>query len=250
MIFPNLYGLLIALGIWLGIILSKKAQKKLSKFCSHYKQFDIENIVVWIFVPALLGARAYHVIDLWNYYQLNPVEIVKIWQGGLGIYGAIIGGILGIALWREIQKPNISMLPIFDILVFGIPVAQAIGRLGNYFNQELFGLPTRLPWGIFIETVNRPTQFINHTHFHPIFLYEALLSLLLASFIFKKISKNRKTGFYFALYLIGYGLTRFSLEFLRINSWQLGFLTTAQWISLLIILLGFFVLKNKPPKHI
>ena len=272
---PNLYGLMIAIGIYLAITISEKAQLKLSRKNSIYQSIQIEKLIVWIALPAILGARAYHVIDFWEYYWLNPQEIIVIWQGGIGIFGAILGGLAGIALytWKKTPRQTNQLhyfLSITDLASVGIPVAQAIGRLGNYFNQELFGRPTDLPWGIFIDPKNRPPQHLDSSHFHPLFAYESLLNIIVFIILWNTIvtvtnsskTKNAKDiaitappiskykilgstliGIPTAIYLIGYGLIRFCLEYLRIDPWNIGFITTGQLFSLGLITLGILIIQ-------
>jgi len=222
----------------LGLELAKIVQKRLGNFHPSYLQFNLDNLLVWLLVPGIIGARTYHVIDYWDYYSEIPIEILKIWQGGLGIYGGIAGGLIGLLIYRQIHKQGIRLLPTLDVIVFALLIAQEIGRLGNFFNQELFGLPTTLPWGIWIDPENRLPGFEQFTRFHPLFAYEAIANILLLGLMWKLIGQKRKLGYFFSLYLIGYGLIRFCLDFLRLDPWRVGWLTVAQWISLGIAVVG------------
>jgi len=242
----HLYGLFIAIGVLIGLEAAKKAQKKLASFGTTYFKFDLEDFVPWLLLPGIIGARLYHVVDYWQYYSQNLTEIFKVWQGGLGIYGGILGGLTGLYFYVIFHKKRQLLAYILDSIAFALPISQAIGRLGNFFNQELFGLPTHLPWGIFIDINNRPVEYITTSYFHPLFAYEAFLNLILFTLMRKLLQKQRHPGFYLGVYLLGYGIIRFGMEFLRIDQWRLGFLTTAQWISLLSIMFGTYISLYKP----
>ena len=241
----HVYGLLIGIGIYLGIILAEQAKLRLSSTNPEYTQVNPDHLLWWMFLPALIGARLYHVIDLWSYYQFDPVKILFIWQGGLAIYGALLGGLLGLLLYLLKSKQLDKTLYFTDILVLVILVGQIVGRIGNYFNHELFGLPTKLPWGIYIPGQFRPATFIQYSYFHPLFLYESLLNLLVLVAVWKMIKSVKTVGIITGVYCLSYGFIRFSLDFLRIDPWRLGFFTTAQWLSLVVIILGLGLLLRK-----
>lgn len=210
----------------------------------------LDTLMLTLSIGALIGARAYHVIDLFEVYRQNPAKIIAVWEGGLGIYGAILGGLVaGIVLWKvgKISKSNLLML--FDAASVGMPLGQAIGRIGNYLNRELFGLPTELPWAIAIPIELRPAEFRSFERFHPLFFYEAVLNLILFGclwFLVRRLPALLGTGKVLALYLVGYGLIRFFLEPLRIDPWIVGSLPMASVISLLLVAVsvGFLVSKR------
>lgn len=191
----------------------------------------------------LLGARLYHVIDQFSYYLSHPLEIFFLWQGGLGWWGGLIGALLGLVLFAKTSKRFFVLL---DLVALSLPLTQALGRLGNFINQELYGPPTDLPWGIAIDPVNRLPGYEAYSTFHPLFLYEALGSilifLLLLRFYFRSQS-NIGSGRFFFLYLILFSLLRFGLEPLRLESWTWGPLPVASVFSILGIFLGLFGLK-------
>jgi phosphatidylglycerol:prolipoprotein diacylglycerol transferase len=157
---------------------------------------------------------------------------VAVWHGGLGIFGGILGG--GVGLWIYTRKKDI-FLKMLDLVAFGLPIGQAIGRWGNFFNQELYGKPTSLPWGIYIRPENRLLSVIEYERFQPLFLYESLWCLgvfgALHWLVKDKVVKLGKGGV-FIFYLGLYGLGRFFLEFLRIESWKIYGVNVAQAISL------------------
>ncbi len=236
----RLYGLMVALGVVAAIYLAGwllRTRGISSELAIH---------VAVLGVPlGLIGARAYHVITDWKLYQGRAVDIFKIWEGGLGIPGAIVGGVLGGLLVVRIRK--LEVRPLLDAAAAGIPLGQAIGRLGNYFNQELFGRPTELPWGLRIDEVNRPPEYVEFETFHPTFLYESLWNVgvcLLAIWAFRRMWLP--SGHLFALYVALYSGGRLWVEALRsdpaslvlgvrINIWVMGFVLIAAAAFLLTV---------------
>ena len=157
----------------------------------------------------LAGARLYHVIDQWDYYWLHPGQIVMLWRGGMGIFGGILGGLVG--LWWQ-AKTWKNWLKLADAGAVGLALGQVIGRWGNYFNQELYGKPTSLPWAIYIKPENRLIEVINFDYFHPLFLYESLWCLIIFIILIKAINRYKYkigSGQVLVLYLGLYGLGRF-----------------------------------------
>ncbi len=186
----------------------------------------------------VVGGRLYHVASSLPYYIAHPGEIFTLRMSGFGIYGAIAGGALG--LWIYTSRNKLSFLRWADFAAPGIALAQAIGRWGNFFNQELYGYPTNLPWGIYIAPKNRLPGFEHYERFHPTFLYESLWNLLAFGILFtlsRKAPKRLLDGDLFLLYGVLYGLGRFFVEFQRPDAWKLGGVPTAQWIAIAIILL-------------
>ncbi|MBE3009462.1 prolipoprotein diacylglyceryl transferase [Microbispora sp. NEAU-D428] len=200
----------------------------------------INDLAVWAVPFGLVGGRLYHVITDWQIYfgseaPKRPIDALFIWEGGLGIWGAIALGALGV--WIACRRRGISFTAIADTLVPGVAVAQAIGRWGNYFNQELFGGPTDLPWGLEIEP-GRPGTVPGATTYHPTFLYESLWDLALAGVLILAARRfGLRHGRVFALYVAGYTLGRFWIEGLRVDPAHhiLG-LRLNQWTSVVIFL--------------
>ena len=234
------YSCLIVVGLLLGLILVFK----LSSRFKIEKQL-LENLFFYLIISGFLGARLYHVLSEWPYYLKHPWQVFAVWQGGLGIYGAVIVGSL--VLFWFCKKNKLNFLSLADLLVPSLILGQAIGRWGNYFNQEVFGKPTSLPWGIPIKTMARPSEFLSSQYFHPTFLYESIWNFLIfLILIFVLIKVFPKPGRIFSLYLILYSFGRFFLEFLRIDYQPVLFdLRLAQIISLLIFILGFYFLIKK-----
>jgi phosphatidylglycerol:prolipoprotein diacylglycerol transferase len=240
------YGLIISLSILSA-----------SLVCSWYikrKKQDINifyDLLFWTITGGILGARLYHVIHLWSYYKVKPLQILAFWQGGLAIYGAIFGGLLAIYIYSRIK--NIKFLTWFDNIALGLPLGQAVGRWANFVNQELYGYPTNLPWKIYIKPENRLSQFQNYSYFHPLFLYESILSLItffiLLYIVLKKFDKKLKNGVFFCIYISIYSLGRFLLEFLKPDVWKIFKIPVAQIISLVVLIFCFnFLVKNKKKK--
>ncbi|CAB4891675.1 MAG: prolipoprotein diacylglyceryl transferase [Actinobacteria bacterium] len=202
----------------------------------------ITDLAVWAVPFGIVGGRLYHVITD-NQLYFGPggsgiMGALKIWDGGLGIWGAIALGTLG--AWIGAKRKGVSLLPVADAVAPGVAVAQALGRIGNYFNQELFGSPTNLPWGLEIDAAHRPSGYGEFTTFHPTFLYEALWMLGVALILVWADKRfNLGHGRVFALYIVLYCVGRFWIEALRIDSAHhiLG-LRLNNWTALLVGLGG------------
>jgi len=183
------------------------------------------DALIWGLLFGVAGARLYHVLTpsvssgvTTAYYLTHPLNIIDFSQGGLGIPGAVIGGVLGLWIFARRRKIELSLL--LDVAAPGLAVAQAIGRWGNFVNQELYGPPTSLPWGIYIRPENRLAGFEDFTRFHPLFLYESLWNLVNAVFLFwlwRRHGDRLRQGDLFLVYLITYPVGRFLLEFIRLD---------------------------------
>ncbi len=230
------YGLFLAVGLAAGYYLIRINWLKQKR-----KEAELDKIIVWLVLAGLLGARLLDVfIFEWWYFQYHPKEIFYIWQGGLAWHGALLGG--AVFLYWSFKKDKSSFWQIADIFAPALALGQAIGRWGNYFNQELFGLPTALPWGISINVTNRPAEFINFTYFHPIFLYEFFGLILLTVVLLILAKKNIFSGQLFAFYLIFSGLLRFTLEFLRIDEQNIFLnIRAGFWLAGLTVVAGLWL---------
>jgi phosphatidylglycerol:prolipoprotein diacylglycerol transferase len=232
----------------LGILSALEISLKLAKYYK-IKADTLFDLTFWLIINGLIGARIYDDLLQLPYYIKNPWDSFKIWQGGLAIHGAIIAGLITIYFFAK--KHKISFWGFTSLLVPGLALAQAIGRWGNYFNQEIFGLPTNQPWGIPIDLLNRPVDYLSYTFFQPTFLYESagcfLIFLILGGINLFLIKKKKLTDYYFiwltALYMILYSILRFGLEFIRTDYAPvfLG-LRWPQVISLIIILISIILL--------
>jgi len=177
---------------------------------------DISSIAVWAIPAGLVGARLYHVATDYRRFQGRWLEAFAVWEGGLGIPGGILAGVLvGAVVARRRHLPVAELL---DVVAPALPVAQAIGRLGNWFNQELFGRPTDLPWALRIDPAHRPAGLEDVALYHPTFLYEALWNLALAALlVWIGRQWSPRSGQLFAGYVAGYAAGRFWVEALRID---------------------------------
>jgi phosphatidylglycerol:prolipoprotein diacylglycerol transferase len=195
-----------------------------------------------VLVLAVIGARLYHVIHEWGpIYSQNPALIPQIWNGGLGIPGAVAGGVL--AIWLYTRWAKLNTLRWFDIFASVMLLGQAIGRLGNFVNQELYGPPTTLPWGIPIDAAHRIGDWTNvaafpvdTTRFHPLFAYEALLNLVGFVFILwigRRLAHRLYDGDVVLIYLMWYAAVRTWLETFRVENWVILGVPTAIWLGVI-----------------
>jgi phosphatidylglycerol:prolipoprotein diacylglycerol transferase len=209
------HGLLIALGIAVGTWLTGRELARRG-----YDGALALGSLFFVVPLGVVGGRLYHVVTEYHRYTRNPFpKVLEGYEGGLGIYGAIAGGFLGLLLFSWYRA--ISPLTFADAAAPGLALGQAIGRWGNYFNQELFGRPSDLPWAINIAPQNRPVQYADATAFHPTFLYEAMWDVLLCLILLwvaRRFSERLKAGDVFVLYVCLYSVGRFFLETLRIDT--------------------------------
>ncbi len=229
------YGFLIAVAIFLGWYIAKK-RATLYKIP---KSIFEDYILLLPLTTSLIGARLYHVLDYRYVYSQNPVSIFYIQNGGLGIWGGLVGFLIGLYIVTKVKKLN--LLNILDLVAPSFALAQAIGRVGNWINQEGFGPPTSLPWAVYIDPKNRPLEFANATRFHPTFFYESILDLLIFILLLYLSKKLKQKGQIFAFYLILYSSARFALEFLRIDTWVAGGIKIAQLFCAIGVITGFLI---------
>ncbi len=232
----HMYGLMIALGV---VVAAKVGRTRYVKRGGDGEAFD--SIAFWAVVGGVIGARVYHVITDYQLFQGHWERSVQIWQGGLGIWGGVIGGAL--AVFIVARRRQVAFAPIADAIVPGLAFAQGIGRWGNWFNQELFGEPSHLPWAVEIDRVHRPTEYINEKTFQPTFLYESLWCIALG---FALIAIDRKfklaRGQLFALYAAGYTMFRFVMEEMRVDpAHTIGPLRLNAWVSIIVFVCSIAV---------
>lgn len=209
------YGLIMAASIASAFFIARKRARKAGIPDSEY-----ESIVFITVLAGFLGARIYHVLTDYELYQGNFLGIFKIWEGGLSIFGALFGGLIALIAFYYL-KPEIKkfgLLKLLDVAVPAVAVAQSIGRFGNFFNYEALGLPTSLPWKMFVPESRRPYEYIDSNYFHPFFLYESIANIIIAGLLLLYERKNPKKGSLFFTYVFLYNFTRFFLEFLRVDS--------------------------------
>lgn len=235
------YGMAIALGVFAAIWLADRRHVSRG---GHPDDFGY--IGVRAALGGLVGARAYHVLTDWKSFEGRWGDVIKVWQGGLGIPGGLLLGAF-VGLWAA-HKRGLAGPYAFDVVAPAVPLAQAIGRLGNWFNQELFGRPTKLPWAVRIDAQFRPLGYEAFSTFQPTFLYEALWNLALCGvLLWLDRRKIVPSGKLFAVYVLGYGVGRLWVESLRIDkaSKILGVRVNI-WVSLLAIVGGLAYLLFGP----
>jgi phosphatidylglycerol:prolipoprotein diacylglycerol transferase len=224
------YGIFLSLGIFFGYWLARKRM-------SYYglTEAEADNIIFWLIIGSFVGARLYHVVSDLGFYIHHPLQSLEVWKGGLSIYGALLGGVAALFVYRKILHLKSSVLDILDWLAPSLALGQIIGRFGNLFNYELYGYPTGLPWKMFVPEEFRSAGFENRNYFHPLFLYEAIGNALILFFLLK-ILKIKTSGLLFFWYLLLYNSLRFFLEFLRIESVFVGHFRQNAAVSLLLAL--------------
>ncbi len=201
----------------------------------------IGDLAVWAVPAGLVGARLYHVVTDYQLYTDDPLGALKVWEGGLGIWGGVALG-AGVGLWVA-HRRHLDLAVLLDVVAPAIPLAQAIGRWGNWFNQELFGRPTSLPWGLRIDVANRPDAYAQSATFHPTFLYESLWCLVVVAIVLA-VERRRvlRPGRLFALYVAAYTFGRFWFELLRIDSaHRIGGLRINDWVSVVVFVAAMAV---------
>ncbi len=227
----RLYGLVAGLSLLLGYFVISRYAKKKGLDTNH-----IDSAFPWIVILGFLGARIYYVVFEWEHYRHALAGIFKIWQGGLSIYGAILGGIIGSFIYTK--RAKISFVNFLDTVVLGVPLAQSLGRWGNFFNQEAFGRPTELPWRMYVEPLHRPFEYLGSQFFHPTFLYESLWDLFVFLMLVYLSRSPHKSGYILGSYLVLYSLGRFFIEGLRLDSSFILGLRIDQIVSLVLIVIG------------
>lgn len=234
----RVYGFLIAVGVVLAV-------RRLGIGLERFKTGGSEaaaSIGIWGVGAGLVGARLYHVVTEWDRFSGNLSEIPKVWHGGLGVPGGVLlGTIVGVLRARSF---GISTAETLHAAAPAIPLAQAVGRWGNWFNQELFGRPTTLPWALRIDDDHLPAAYESGTTFHPTFLYESMWTLGLSLWLVRLSGSPRFAGSrLFALYVSGYGLGRLWIEGLRIDDASvIGGLRWNQWVAIAAIVGGLIYL--------
>jgi prolipoprotein diacylglyceryl transferase len=195
---------------------------------------EFDSIAFWAVIAGIIGARLYHVVTDYQLFEGHPERMVQIWKGGLGIWGAVAGG--AIAIWIVCRRRQLVFADLADSIVPGLAFAQAIGRWGNYFNQELFGGPSGLPWAVEIDRAHRPVGYERYASFQPTFLYESLWCLALG-FALLWVDKRYQLvrGQLVCLYAAGYTAFRFVMEEMRIDpAHTIGPLRVNAWVSIAV----------------
>ena len=242
-LFIYYYAILIMLGVLGATFLAARLAKKYGE--------DPEatwDMMPWLLIGGIIGARLWHIFTppasmveqgiTTMFYLTHPLDALNIRNGGLGIPGAVMGGAL--ALWFYARKKKLNMLVWMDLIAPGLALAQAVGRWGNFLNQEVYGAPSTLPWAITIEPIHRLSGFEAISTYHPLFLYEFLWNLFIMAFLLYLGSqwKSRKTGDLFRIYLFMYPFARFWLEFLRLDPSPVAGLNINQTLMAVLMLVS------------
>lgn len=270
------YGLLIVTGAVIAAWIATKEAARRGEDPEH-----VWNVLTWCLIFGIIGARLYHVFSSptgnfagWSYYRENPIEIIRFWNGGfrgLGIFGGVVGGVLAIVIYT--WRARLNLLRWLDIPAPGLLVAQAIGRLGNRVNQELYGPPTDAAWAFHInprfpcqepagspmacgipERLTDEARQWYATHgFHPTFFYEMAWNIVgagLLLFIGRRFKGWLRDGDIFLMYLIWYPVGRIWVEMFRPDAWRMGSLAAAQWVSLIGIAIGVIglIINHRRPR--
>jgi phosphatidylglycerol---prolipoprotein diacylglyceryl transferase len=221
------YGILMATAIVVGLWLGHRQARR-----ERLPADDFVSVAQWSILAGLVGARIYEVAFNWDYYGQYPSKIIAVWEGGLAIHGGLIAGaVVGVWLARRWRLP---ILRSFDVAAPSIAIGQAIGRWGNFFNEEAFGRPTNLPWKLYISPPHRPPGFAQYDYFHPTFLYESLWDFVvfLVLVLGLRARLRDRPGALFFCYIGLYSLGRFTIEAIRLDSFWLGPFRVPQLASL------------------
>ena len=248
LLYIRFYGIIIMSGVVAAVYLARSQARKWGE-----DPELIWDMFAWVLIAGVIGARLWHIftpspslvaagIDT-RYYLTHPLDAIAVWRGGVGIPGAVIGG--GLALWYFPRRRNINFGRWADIIAPGLILAQAIGRWGNFINQELYGAPTDLPWAIYIEPAFRLPGFEQFAFYHPTFFYESAWNLINLGILLWFASRFRrwiKAGDVFLVYMILYPITRFTLEFLRLDSSEVAGVNANQWFVAAVALVAVLLL--------
>ncbi len=250
------YGILITLGVVAATLLARAEAKRRGQ-----DPEIIWDMLIWVVIAGVVGARIWHVLTpppsmvaqgiTTQYYLTHPLDMIDIRKGGLGIPGAVGGGIL--AMWIYTRRKKLSLITWLDITVPGLALAQAIGRWGNFFNQELYGAPTSLPWKIYIDPAHRLPGFENVAYYHPLFLYESLWNLAnmaILLWLSRRFSDRLKTGDVFLGYLVIYPVGRFLLDFLRLDASRVVGINANQTLAAIVAVVaaGLLIWRHRPSR--
>jgi phosphatidylglycerol:prolipoprotein diacylglycerol transferase len=248
------YGILITLGVVAAAVVGQIEAKRRG-----LNPEIILDMLFWLVIAGIVGARVWHILTpppsmvesgiTTMYYFTHPLEMLAIRNGGLGIPGAVIGG--AIALWVYSRKNKLDFLTWADIAAPGLALAQAIGRWGNYFNQELYGAPTNVPWKLFIDSSHRLPGYETIGYYHPLFFYEFLWNLANAIFLFglaRKFTKWLKPGDLLLIYMVTYPIGRFFLDFLRMDASEVAGINANQSFMVVVAISAviILVLRHRP----
>jgi phosphatidylglycerol:prolipoprotein diacylglycerol transferase len=255
------YGIIIVVAMLVAAYVASRLAKRAGMDPEH-----VWGGLTWAIIPAIVGARLWFILFppaslgkdtawfLTNFFDLREGAIA-IWSGGLSIFGAVLGGFLGMYIY--LRRNKLPLAPWLDVAGIALPLGQAIGRVANFVNQELYGVPTALPWGITIDSAKRVEPFtslvdwpVRTTLFHPLFLYEALWNIgafLILSYLFTRKRKDFHPGDFFLLYIIQYAFVRFLLEFIRVEVPLVGGVNISQVVCAVafVVALALLIVRRR-----
>lgn len=237
------YGIIIAAGFAIAVLTAMRLAKK-----NGMNPDTVVDLVLYAAPLAIVGARLYYVIFEWDYYRNHLGDIVKIWNGGLAIYGGIITAILVAVIYARVKKQNLGLL--CDVGSVGLLIGQTVGRWGNFVNQEAFGGNTALKWGMTGNVIKEELSRLAYAGVnvnpdlpvHPTFLYESLWNLVFLTLFIILFPKRKFDGQIFASYLMSYGTGRFFIEALRTDSLMLGDFRISQIVACVCVALGLIII--------
>jgi phosphatidylglycerol---prolipoprotein diacylglyceryl transferase len=250
------YGIMIMLGVVAAALLVNSEAKRRGQ-----NPEILWDMLIWVVIAGIVGARIWHILTpppsmiaqgiTTQYYLTHPLDMIDIRNGGLGIPGAVFGGAL--AMWIYTRRKKLNFATWLDLAAPGLALAQAIGRWGNFFNQELYGAPTNLPWKIYIDPAHRLPGFQDFAYYHPLFLYECLWNLAnmgILLWLSHRFSDRLKKGDIFLGYLVIYPLGRFLLDFLRLDASRLAGINANQTLSAIVALVaaGLLIWRHRPSR--
>ncbi|MBK8780455.1 MAG: prolipoprotein diacylglyceryl transferase [Anaerolineales bacterium] len=255
-LYVRFYGIILMSGAFLGGLLAWREAKRRG----HDPEI-VWDLLIYLIVGGILGARLWHILTpspssvaagrTTAFYLTHPIEALSIWKGGLGIPGAVIGG--AVVLFFYARKRNLIFAEWADIAAPGLALGQAIGRWGNFFNQELYGAPTNLPWKLYIDPAHRLSSFETVEYYHPLFAYEALFSVANMFFLIwitRRFADKLKHGDVFLVYLALYPTARFFLDFLRLDAAQVAGVNANQTFMAVVAIVSAAALwwRHRTPK--
>lgn len=255
-LYVRFYGIILMLGAVAGAWLATREARRRG----HDPEI-VWDLLIYLIIGGVLGARLWHILTpppssieqgiTTSYYLTHPLDALAIWRGGLGIPGAIIGG--AIVLYFYARKNKLSFAEWADIAAPSVALGQAIGRFGNFFNQELYGAPTNLPWKLYIDPAHRLSGFENVEYFHPLFAYESILNLANMFFLMwvtRNYEDRLKQGDVLLTYLVTYPVIRFTLDFLRLDASQVAGVNANQTVAAVVAIAAaaFLIWRHRTPK--
>lgn len=239
-LFVRYYGVLLFLAVVMAYRLAQYRADSIGLTAN-----QTEQIFYVLIVSGLVGARMYHVFSEWWYYRDHLGQMISIWQGGLSIYGAVIGGLIGLVVYLRILKSDLTIWRLLDWLAPSLALGQIIGRFGNLFNYEAYGLPTSLPWKMYVPEDFRLFPYELNPYFHPTFLYESIGCSLILFVLLSYPKKFPGRGGLFLGWLLMYNLMRFFTEQLRTDSVFIGSFRLNMWFSAMLVLIAVLVLVHR-----